>query len=1250
MTGQSQWQFWIDRGGTFTDVIARAPSGALKTAKLLSENPAFYDDAAIEGIRRALDLGADEPIPTGRIDVVKMGTTVATNALLERQGEKTVLVTTKGLGDVLRIGTQARPDLFALDIHLPDMLHARVVEVPGRVTASGEVVEPFDEAEARAGLEAAYQDGFRAAAIVFMHAWRYPDFERRVGLIARELGFTQVSISHEVSPLMRLVPRGDTTVADAYLSPVLRSYVDRVACALGPVPLMFMQSNGGLTEARRFQGRDAILSGPAGGIVGAVKTAAAAGYQRLITFDMGGTSTDVAHYDGTLGDGGFERSFETEIGGVRLRSPMMRIHTVAAGGGSVLRFADGRFQVGPASAGADPGPACYRKGGPATVTDANLVLGRILPGHFPAVFGPKGDQPLDAHAAHRALNALAVVAAAETGTPMTVEDAAEGFLKIAVDNMAAAIKKISIARGHDVTTHALVSFGGAGGQHAARVADALGMTEVFIHPLGGVLSALGMGLADMIALKEAAIERELDDEALILADACLDTLAEEAIAALTDQGVPLDVIGCTRRLRLRYGGTNTGLDVAPGNARTVARAFAEAHQARFGFTMDASPLVIEAVRVEATGVTGLADMTVTGDPHGASADPPPLGSTRMRVGGEDQDVMVHARARLGPGAIVDGPAIIVEDGATTVVEPGWRAEVRGEGHLVLCRVTPQTRPSAIGTRADPVMLEVFNNLFMAIAEEMGVALANTAQSINIKERLDFSCALFDGVGGLIANAPHVPVHLGSMGEAVRAVIHRRAGSVSTHEARSNKGHMEGSAIGLKYDFSLTERTTGGPGEGMQPGDVYLHNAPYDGGTHLPDITVIRPVFAADLGLGEGRAAPLFFVAARGHHADVGGTHPGSMPPASRHIDEEGVVFSGELLVRDGRLLEASLRAQLAAGPTPARNLDQNVADLRAQVAACARGAQELSRMVGVYGLDVVRSYMGHVQDNAEEAVRRVIDRLADGAYEAPTDEGGRICVAIRVDRPQRAAVIDFTGTSGPSLTNFNAPGAVVRAAVLYAFRAQVAAPIPLNDGCLRPLSLIVPEGSLIDPHPPAAVVAGNVETSQVIVDALLAAAGRLAASQGTMNNVTFGNEQTQYYETLCGGAGAGPGFHGQSAVHTHMTNSRLTDPEVLEWRYPVLLEVFALRRGSGGAGRWRGGDGVIRRLRFLKPMMAAVLSGRRVTQPFGIEGGGAGAAGINRVVRADGTALDIGSTGAVDMGVGDVLVIETPGGGGYGAA
>jgi 5-oxoprolinase (ATP-hydrolysing) len=1221
MTSHEKWQFWIDRGGTFTDVVARAPDGTLKTAKLLSENPDLYDDAAIEGIRRAFGLDADAPIPAESIDVVKMGTTVATNALLERQGAKTVLVTTKGLGDVLRIGTQARPDLFALDIHLPDMLHTRIIEAPGRVTAHGEVVAPFDEATARAGLAAAYADGFRAAAIVFMHAWRYPDFERRVGVIARELGFTQVSVSHEVSPLMRLVPRGDTTVTDAYLSPVLRSYVDRVSWALGPVPLMFMQSNGGLTEAGRFHGRDAILSGPAGGIVGAVKTAAAAGYQKLITFDMGGTSTDVAHYDGTAGEGGFERSLETEIGGVRLRSPMMRIHTVAAGGGSILRFADGRFQVGPASAGADPGPACYRKGGPATVTDANLVLGRILPDHFPAVFGPNGDQPLDAGAAQAALQALADAAQAETGQSISVADAAEGFLKIAVDNMAAAIKKISIARGHDVTTHALVSFGGAGGQHAARVADALGMTEVFIHPLGGVLSALGMGLADMIALKEAAIERVLDEDALALVAQRLNGLAEAATQALVDQGVPADVIHSTRRLRLRYAGTDTGLDIAPGDVGTVARAFAAAHQARFGFTMATPPLVIEAVSVEAVGVTGFADAAVPGDQPMASADPVPLGSTRMMVGGESREVMVHARARLGPGAKLEGPVLIVEDGATTVVDPGWRAEVRGAGHLVLCRMTPQTRSLAIGTTADPVMLEVFNNLFMSIAEEMGVALANTAQSVNIKERLDFSCALFDGGGGLIANAPHVPVHLGSMGQAVRAVVQRWAPRPGDDAAQA-----------------------------MQPGDVYLHNAPYNGGTHLPDITVIRPVFGADLGMGDGNAAPLFFVAARGHHSDVGGTHPGSMPPASRHIDEEGVVFSGELLVRNGRMLEENLRAQLAAGPTPARNPDQNVADLRAQVAACARGAAELSHMVAVYGFDVVRSYMGYVQDNAEEAVRRVIDRLADGAFEAPTDDGGRICVAIRVDRAQRTAVIDFTGTSGPSLTNFNAPAAVVRAAVLYAFRAQVAAPIPLNDGCLRPLTLIVPEGSLIAPCPPAAVVAGNVETSQIIVDALLAAAGRLAASQGTMNNVTFGNAETQYYETLCGGTGAGPGFHGQSAVHSHMTNSRLTDPEVLEWRYPVLLEGFTLRRGSGGAGRWRGGDGVVRRLRFLAPMTAAVLSGRRLTQPFGLNGGGAGAAGINRVERADGASLDIGPTGAVDMGVGDVLVIETPGGGGYGTA
>jgi 5-oxoprolinase (ATP-hydrolysing) len=1205
MTSPDKWQFWIDRGGTFTDVIARQPGGAVSALKLLSDDPDHYDDAVIEGIRRALGLEAGGAIPGAGIDAVKMGTTVATNALLERRGAEVVLLTNEGFADALRIAYQNRPDLFALDIRLPDLLHASVIEVPGRVTAAGEENVPLDAGAARAGLEAAYADGIRACAILFMHAWRFPDHERRVADIARAVGFTQVSASHEVSPLMRLVGRGDTTVADAYLSPILAGYVDRVAAALGGARLMFMQSNGGLTEAGRFKGRDAVLSGPAGGIVGAVKTAERAGMGRVITFDMGGTSTDVAHYDGAL-----ERSFESVVAGVRMRAPMLAIHTVAAGGGSILHFRDGRFQVGPDSAGADPGPACYRKGGPLTVTDANLLLGRIRPEFFPAVFGPGADRPLDRDATEAGFVRLSRDIKAETGEAMTPEEVAEGFLRIAVDNMAAAIKKISTQRGRDVTGYGLVSFGGAGGQHACRVADALGMTEILIHPLAGVLSALGMGLADQRALREAAVEEVFAEASMDGLARRLDGLAADARAALVDQGVADADIAVVRRLHLRYRGTDTALEVPFGPHDEILAAFARAHQTRFGFTSPDGILVAEAVSVEAIGASGIGagDLTAASD---RAAPLTPETRAAAVFGGTAQEVDVFARAHLAPGDRIDGPAIVLEEGATTVIEPGWSGKVDSFGHLILSRAAPPVRAFAAGTRADPVMLEVFNNLFMSIAEEMGAVLANTAHSVNIKERLDFSCAVFDASGGLIANAPHMPVHLGSMGSSVRAVMRAR---------------------GV------------GAGTGMKRGDVYIHNAPYDGGTHLPDITVIRPVFG---GVG---GALLFFVAARGHHADIGGSHPGSMPPASTSIDQEGVLFEGELLVEGGVFREEAIRARLGAGALPARNPDQNIADLKAQAAACARGEGELARMVETFGIETVLAYMGHVQDNAEEAVRRVIARLAEGSAAVTLDDGSAIRVNVAIDREGRAATVDFTGTSAMSATNFNAPQAVCRAAVLYVFRALVDAPIPMNDGCLRPIRLIIPEGSMLSPKPPAAVVAGNVETSQCVVDALLLAVGRAAASQGTMNNFTFGDETYQYYETVAGGAGAGPGFDGASAVQTHMTNSRLTDPEVLEWRFPVLLQSFCIRRGSGGSGTHRGGDGVVRRIRFLEPMRAAILSNRRRVAPPGLAGGGDGAKGVNRIERTDGGTEVLGATAEVAMGPGDVFVIETPGGGGFGPA
>ncbi|MCZ6884970.1 MAG: hydantoinase B/oxoprolinase family protein [Alphaproteobacteria bacterium] len=1260
MTSSDKWQFWIDRGGTFTDVVARAPGGAVTASKLLSDDPDHYDDAVIEGIRRALGLEPGAPIPGAEIAAIKMGTTVATNALLERKGEPVVLVTTEGFADALRIAYQNRPDLFALDIVLPDLLHSRVIEVPGRVTADGTEIEGLDAHAARAGLEAAFADGWRAAAIVFMHAWRFPDHERAVAEIARVVGFTQVSLSHQVSPLMRLVGRGDTTVADAYLSPILATYVARMQAAMAGVPeaplgevpeaplggvpeaplgempeaplgempeaprdgarLLFMQSNGGLTEADRFQGRDAILSGPAGGIVGAVKCAALAGMERIITFDMGGTSTDVAHFDGE-----YERSFETQIAGVRIRAPMLSIHTVAAGGGSILHFSDGRFQVGPDSAGADPGPACYRKGGPLTVTDANLLLGRLRPEFFPTVFGPGADEPLDIKATEAAFAALGAEISAETGETMSAHQVAQGFLRIAVENMSSAIKKISTQRGRDVTRYGLVSFGGAGGQHACQVADALGMTEIFIHPLGGVLSALGMGLADLHELRSAAVEAEFNAAVVDDLAARLDDLACQAEAALGEQGVADSDVTVLRRAHLRYSGTDTALQVPFGSFEDTLAGFNAAHELRFGFIMNDVPLIAEAVSVEAIGASGIEAAAIMPAParDGGLA---PEGHARIVFDGAARDVDIFRRANLAPGDAINGPAVIVEDGATTLIEPGWCATVSAHDHLVLKRVEPRVAAFAAGTRADPVMLEVFNNLFMSIAEEMGAVLANTAHSVNIKERLDFSCAVFDPNGGLIANAPHMPVHLGSMGDAVRAVMRCR---------------------GIDRDGAAHDQAHGGESPedvapGMKPGDVFIHNAPYDGGTHLPDITVIRPVFGAD------GATRLFFVAARGHQADIGGTHPGSMPPASKTIDEEGVLFEGELMIENGVFREQAMRQRLGEGALPARNPDQNIADLKAQAAACARGEAELMRMVDMFSLETVRAYMGHVQDNAEEAVRRTIQNLADGKASVFLDDGSEIRVAIRVDREARTACVDFTGSSGVSATNFNAPRAVCRAAVLYTFRTLVETPIPMNDGCLRPIELIIPEGSILSPIHPAAVVAGNVETSQCIVDALLLAVGRAAASQGTMNNFTFGDATYQYYETIAGGAGAGPGFNGASAVQTHMTNSRLTDPEVLEWRFPVLLESFSIRQGSGGAGAWRGGDGTVRRIRFLKAMDAAILSNRRALAPPGAAGGGDAKPGINRVERADGTIEVLSATAEIAVEPGDVIVIETPGGGGFG--
>ena len=1203
----SAWQFWIDRGGTFTDVVARAPDGEIRVHKLLSDNPEQYEDAALHGIRHLLNLAPEQAVPGAAIDAVKMGTTVATNALLERRGEPTTLAITAGLGDALRIGYQHRPDIFARQIVLPEMLYADVVEIDERVRADGTVERPIDLLKAKADLEASLARGGRALAIVLMHGYRHHAHEIALAELARALGFAQVSVSHLVSPLMKLVSRGDTTVVDAYLSPILRRYVDRVADALGDVRLMFMQSNGGLVDARSFQGKDAILSGPAGGIVGGVRVAALAGFERIITFDMGGTSTDVAHFAGT-----YERTFEAEVAGVRLRAPMMAIHTVAAGGGSILVFDGARFRVGPESAGANPGPACYRRGGPLTVTDANLMVGKLDPRFFPKVFGPNADQPLDAEIVRQRFHDLAAEVARATGIERTPEELAHGCLAIAIDNMANAIKKISIQRGHDISGYALCCFGGAAGQHACLVADSLGLKQVLVHPLASVLSAYGMGLADVRTIRQRALETELDDALTPAIQEAIDELGGEARADLERQGLGAARITTVARIHLRYSGTDTPIEIPAGDAAALRRAFEAEHRARYGFVVAGRALVIEQISVEAIG-----HMAVVDEPERPvvtrTADEPlvPAGLVDMitaRAPHQPPEAFrtpVFERASLRPGDRLDGPAIIVEATTTVVVEPGWRAELTSRDHLLLSRVVALPERTAIGTHADPIMLEVFNNLFMSIAEQMGVTLQNTAYSVNMKERLDFSCAVFDQDGMLIANAPHMPVHLGSMGESVRTILRLR-------------------------------RAT------MRPGDVFALNNPYNGGTHLPDVTVIMPIFGDDGQL-------LFLSASRGHHADIGGITPGSMPPDSTSIDEEGVLIDDFRLVAEGRFLADELDALLASGPHPARNPRQNVADLQAQVAACARGAGELERMTAQFGLDTVLAYTRHVQDNAEELVRRVLGVLKDGAFEYPLDNDAVIRVRVRIDRAARHAVVDFTGTSAQLADNFNAPAAVCRAAVLYVFRTLVDEPIPMNEGCLKPIEIVIPEGCMLNPRHPAAVVAGNVETSQCITDALYGALGVLAAAQGTMNNFTFGDDQYQYYETICGGSGAGPDFDGTSAVHTHMTNSRLTDPEVLEWRYPVLLESHRINRGSGGAGRHPGGAGTIRRVRFLEPMSAALLSNHRRVAPFGLAGGAPGAHGRQWVERAGGRVEPLAGCAKTRVGPGDVFVIQTPGGGGFGA-
>ena len=1201
MGSNDGWHMWVDRGGTFTDVVARAPDGRIHTAKLLSEDPGRYDDAAVAAMKMLTGV-SEGPLPVADL---RVGTTVATNALLERKGDPVCLAITRGFGDALRLGYQERPDIFARRIVKPAPLYDRLIEIDERLTAQGEVLTPLDGATARAGFAEAFAAGFRSIAIVLMHGYAFPAHEIELAKIAAEIGFTQISVSHHVSALIRLIGRGDTSVVDAYLSPVLRRYVAGLQGALGDdaPSVLFMQSNGGLVDGALFAGKDAILSGPAGGIVGMARTATEAGIDHVIGFDMGGTSTDVSHYAGR-----YERDSETMVAGARIRTPMMRIHTVAAGGGSICRFDGAKLLVGPESAGSNPGPACYRRGGPLAVTDCNLLLGKIQPDHFPHLFGPNGDEPLARAAVDAHFATLVAEIESATGQRLTPEAAAEGFIAIAVANMVNAIKAISVARGHDVSRYTLACFGGAAGQHACLVADALGMDRVMIHPLAGVLSAYGMGLADRRVLREQTVSLALDADNTAALAMANDRLCESAGAALRDQGIADADIALSGRASLRFLRSDNLIEVPFGDPEAMRASFHEEHRARFGFAADGA-LVVETIGVEAIAGASAAAGTVVPLPPTSSA---PLTEVDAYLAGQAHRLPLYDRSALADGFTAVGPLLVIDPVSTTVVEPGWRLRVDAIGNLMLDRIEARSAMRLADDVVDPVRLEIFNGLFMAIAEEMGAALQSSAASVNIRERLDFSCALFDGDGHLVANAPHMPVHLGSMGDSVQTIIGRRGASA---DAR-----------------------------GMVPGDVYVLNAPYAGGTHLPDVTVIMPVF---VGAGE---KPDFFVAARGHHADIGGISPGSMPPDSRSLADEGILLDNVLLVDAGHFLEADMRALLGGGAWPARNIDQNIGDLKAQIAACARGAAELRRISADYGVGIVQFYMRAVQDNAEEAVRALLTRLKPGGFTYAMDNGAQVVVDVRIDATARTATIDFTGSSAQLPSNFNAPFAVVRAAVLYVVRTLIDQTIPMNDGCLKPISIIVPEGSMLRPGRDAAVVAGNVETSQVVTDALFGALGAMAGAQGTMNNFTFGNARHQYYETIAGGSGAGPDFDGTDVVQTHMTNSRLTDPEILEARFPVLLESFAVRRGSGGQGAHHGGNGAVRRVRFLEAMQAGMLANRRIVPPFGLVGGAPGAVGVNWIERADGSVEHLSATASAQVGPGDVMVIETPGGGGFGKA
>ena len=1193
-----KWEFWIDRGGTFTDIVAKSPNGSFKNSKYLSENPEQYKDAAIQGIRDFLKIGQNEKIQNLDVSCVKMGTTVATNALLERKGDRVLLLITEGFGDLLRIGYQARPKLFDFNIILPAPIYEMVSEIKERLDAEGQIIEPLDEAQARKSLKLARAKGIKSVAIAFMHSYLNPIHEKQIAQIAADEGFEQISVSHEISPLMKLVGRADTTVIDAYLSPILKRYVSQVTSEFDKnytAQLLFMQSNGGLTDANVFRGKDAILSGPAGGVVGMVKTAKIAGFEKLIGFDMGGTSTDVCHYDGE-----FERSFETEVAGARVRAPMMDIHTVAAGGGSILFFRDGRFQVGPESAGASPGPACYRRGGPLTVTDCNVMLGKLQPFHFPHVFGPNADQPIDVSVVENRFKEFAEEISIKTGNkPLSAIELADGFLRIAVSNMANAIKKISVQRGYDVTKYALQCFGGAGGQHACLVADALGIETIFIHPFAGVLSAYGMGLAEIRCMKESQFERPLSDyeDALVL----LSELSEKATDQVVSQGVLFDDVIVECRAHLRLKGSHQALMVSFGNLKDLTQRFDDAHRARYGFSSDGRELIFEALSVEAIGGASEIKEAIYQEVKQA---PEAVDTVKMTTHGEKIKTPLYERSLLKPGQRISGPAIIKEVTGTNIIEHGWSARVNKFGHLILERQVPLNRKEAIGTKADPIMLEVFNSLFMSIAEQMGATLANTAYSVNIKERLDFSCALFDPKGGLVANAPHVPVHLGSMSGSIKTII------------RQNPN--------------------------MKQGEVFVLNAPFNGGTHLPDVTVITPVF-------DDAGEVLFFVASRGHHADIGGKTPGSAPPDSQTIEEEGVLIDNFKLVENGNFRMQETRQLLSSGKYPCRNIEENLADLAAQVAANETGVREVKKMIEQFGIKVVHSYMGYVQDNAEECVRQVLAGLTGGKSEYELDNGEFIRVSVSVDNEARTAKIDFTGTAAKDPLNYNAPLAVCHAVVLYVFRSLIGSEIPLNEGCFRPLTIVAPKGSMIHAEYPSAVIAGNTEVSQLMCNALLQALGVMAGSQGTMNNFVWGNDDTQNYETICGGSGAGVDFDGCSGVQTHMTNTRSTDPEILEFRFPVRVEEMSIRVGSGGGGKFTGGDGITRRLRFLEQMTVTTLCSHRRVPPKGLNGGENGEVGREWIERQNGRIIRHNGNDENELYPGDVFVMQTPSGGGFGA-